>query len=215
MSPAPTPKFDKAIPMLPPKKRSGWPVTLVVVVIILAGGWWFFLQPEWQAYRALPSLDGYAASRQAVEKEISALKKIIKEYSQVTATDEQRLRLALPPDEDLPNLLAQFEGLAETTDFTLTSIGFSSLESSEPATVVEDINGLPMQTSSTPTSNVKELRVNVNIKGGDYGELKKFVAAAEQSIRLLRLMSLNFSSGASGSEGLSYTLNFLTTYMSK
>lgn len=212
MSPVQISNLNKPVAVTQHQTRSLWPMAIALVIIIIGAGWWFLIRPQWQAYKALPVVDGFEASRQAVANEISSLKVVTDDFAKLTATDRKRLELALPQGEDLPNLLAQFEGIAKATNFTVTTIGFSA-PNIENTPKILDENGVPIPVISSGPS-MKELKINVIIKGGEYKDLKAFIAAAEQSIRLLKLSSVSFAITSSNRDGVSYTLNFITSYLS-
>ena len=200
----------------PRRQRSLWPLTIVVTVAILLGGWWFLWQPPWRELRALPQVDSFAAVRQTVAAELTTLQRLTSEYSQLTATDHKRLALALPQEQDIPNLLAQFEGMAEETNFSINDISFAAIKAPTSELMAAGaVSGDMVGTTTAPVENkAQELRINVIIEGGDYADLKKFIAATEQSIRLLQLMSVNFTTKSGNRGGVVYTLNFRTVYLS-
>lgn len=217
MSPVQAPSLSRPVSAAPRSKKSLWPLTIAVSVIILLAGWWFLWLPQWRSLQALPPVDGFETTRQAVAAELASLNKFIEEYDKLTATDLKRLDLALPKGQDIPNLLAQFEGIAKATNFSISDIGFSTAKvRAEPQGLPgEEISGTgdPSLSGLVTESSAQELRVNVVIEGGEYADLKEFIASAEQSVRLLKLTSITFTTKSAGRGGVAYTLNFQTVYL--
>ncbi|MDZ4229912.1 MAG: hypothetical protein U1C53_02120 [Candidatus Veblenbacteria bacterium] len=216
MSPVRTAQLSGLSSPAPRAPRSPWPLAVTLIVVVLLLGWWFLLRPQWQTLRALPELDGFASSRAAVEAELSKLKQLTEDYTALTATDRKRLDLALPQGQDIPNLLAQLEGIAETTGFAITDLGFASgNQAGEGVPVRDEVGNItsPLSPGANVETMVQELRVNMVIEGGEYGALKEFIAAAQESIRLLNLSSVTFTTKSAGSGEVSYTLNFHTVFL--
>ena len=190
------------------RRFSLWPIASAAGVIILLLGWWFFWRPAWQELQSLPDIADYESTKQVAQQELDSLNSMNEEFAQLSATDRQRLDLALPRGQDLPNLLAQLEGIAETTNFIITDIGFSADRETKtaalPGSEVAPVAG---------ATEAKELKINLTIQGGDYAELKKFINTAEASLRLLQLTSLTFATKQASSSGNVYTLNLRTAYL--
>lgn len=189
-----------------------WGAIFVAILIIFLGGWIWWL-PQWRLIKSLQTGAEVKVDRvqqqQAVEKELRELNNLVAEYNRLAADDKIRLDLSLPRGQDIPNLLAQIEGIATRTNFIIKDISFSAVnpnERTERAAVV-DSKG----TSFTPSA--EELKINLVVEGGDYADLKKFVKLTAQSQILLKLTAITFTTKSAGSGGISYTLNFQTTYL--
>ena len=216
MSPVQAPTLMRQTVVSPRRQRSLLPLALAAAAVMLLVGWWFLWRPQWRELRALPQVDSFAAVRQTVAVELASLQRLTSEYSQLTATDHKRLALALPQGQDIPNLLAQFEGMAEETNFSINDISFAAIKAptSELMAAGAALGDMVGTTTAPVEDKAQELRINVIIEGGDYADLKKFIAATEQSIRLMQLMSVNFTTKSGNRGGVVYTLNFRTVYLS-
>jgi len=209
MPPVQSPNLNNPEAEVKKPRRSLWPVAIGVAVLILLAGWWFLWRSAWQELKALPDLSSYESTRTLAQEELSSLKKLNDDFPKLSANDRQRLDLALPHGQDLPNLLAQLEGIAEATGFIINEIGFTE-EREVPTTpvVVEATT-----TIVSPVTEAKKLTVQFSIQGGDYIDLKKFVNEVEQSLRLMQLTALSFTAQQAGSTGAVYTLSLRTVYL--
>ncbi len=208
MSPVQTPSLSRANIVAPKTRRSLWPSGIFVSVLILSLGWWFLLLPQWRTLKALPTIEGFDVTKKSVEDELVNLNALVNEYNKLVATDHTRLDLALPRGQDIPNLLAQFEGIANRTNFTISDIGFSAAKATPEEQQLAEASSQPANTSSA-----KDLKINLVIEGGDYNDLKEFISLTEDSQILLKLISLTFTTKSAGRSGISYTLNFATAYI--
>lgn len=208
MSPVQAPSLSKQNIVAPKTRRSLWPSAIFVAALILLLGWWFLLLPQWRTLKSLPTIEGFDDTKQSVEAELASLDTLVDEYNKLTATDHTRLDLALPSGQDIPNLLAQFEGIANKTNFSISDIGFSA------AKLTPEEQALAEETGQTVSqNNAQELKINLVIEGGGYNDLKEFISLTEESQILLKLTSLTFTTKSASRGGISYTLNFVTAYM--
>ncbi len=216
MSPVQTPILNTPPPEAPRRQRSWWPYTIALSIIILLAGSWFLWLPQWQEGKAVPPVIGFEDSRRAVQAELDSLKKLTTEYEKLTATDLLRLDLALPRGQDIPNLLAQLEGVAEAANFTIKEFSFSATKNSATLPIVKmDEEGNVTNRSFEVAVGPQEIKINLGIVGGDYMALKKFIATAEKSIKLLQLSSVTFNSRTTDGQksDIIYVLNFRTVYL--
>jgi hypothetical protein len=204
--------LNKPVALAPRQFRSWWPATIGLAVLIILAGWWWLWRPLWQEYKTLPQLAGFEASKQAVLKERANLKKITDEYAQLNALDRTRLALALPQGQDIPNLLAQLEALVQAGNFSIKDLSFKTDKSAETPEATADG---AVAAKAASRQGFRNLKIDLIIEGGGYEDLKKFIALTEQSLKLLRLTALNFSSKTAGKTGTIYTLSFETAYLTQ
>ncbi len=184
-------------------------------------GWFFLLRPQWQKYRSLPDPATYAAAKLSVNEQIATLSELKAEYGKLTATDFTRLDLFLPKGKDIPNLLAQLEGLAEFTGFEIESLGLADApQDAQESRVVRDSQGEVVgvnlgEQGAASGPELKELQLTLTLGPGTYEQLKKFIAATEESLRAMTLTSLTFTSKSSQqSVGFTgFNLNLKSPYL--
>jgi len=82
-------------------------------------------------------------------------------------------KVVLPSDEDIPNLIVQFEALAFEQGLVLEKIGLSEVKKEE-------------------VENFKTMSITLNLMG-TYPAFKNFIMAAEENMRLMDIDSISFS----------------------
>ncbi|MBI4457536.1 hypothetical protein HY633_01070 [Candidatus Uhrbacteria bacterium] len=165
------------------KARVGTGVKLLPAVIVLvvvgyaAAGYFLLILPRWRLIAPGGELDlqrvqelrnselGYAALVGAAVGDHKALNPELKE----------RVSAALPPEKDIPGIIASLAALAELHGMVL--VNFDA--------VVDDKTALP--------TGEKVVAVTMNLTGADYPGFKAFLADIERSLRIFDVQSLVFS----------------------
>jgi Tfp pilus assembly protein PilO len=114
---------------------------------------------------------------------------------------------AMPASEDEASLLVQLEALSSQNGLILSSVGFSSEENAVSAAG---------QTAAA-ASAAKEMKISLVLAGG-FPEFRNFLQAAEKNLRLLDLVSANFSSEQGTGEGAwrdEFNVDLKTYYLKK
>ncbi|MBU1039462.1 hypothetical protein KKC17_04555 [Patescibacteria group bacterium] len=181
----------------------------LLVFIILLAGWLVAVRPLWNSLSQIENSDKIIEAQDKIKIDITQIEKINQQYQNLNDSELQRINLVLPKGRDIPTLLAQFEGLAKQAGLVMQSIDF--IGSGDEGQVRGRVESNAGQELGLPFK-VNSLQINVTLGSGSYEQIKKFVAAAAESIRLVELTSLTFSQSSTGVQS-GYILNFKTLYL--
>lgn len=198
------PSFSKNQPAISLWIKQRRLLAFLGVVIILGGGWWLIWRPAWQATAALPSIDSFQEPAQRIENDRKILQEINSRFAAVNSDKIERLKIILPAGQDLPNLIAQLEGIAKINKFALLSVDFiTSSETSGSGA-----------SDSQADAALRLLHINLALGPGSYEQFKSFLADVENSLRLLTVTGVSFNfSGDNIQSG--YLVNLASPYLSK
>ncbi|MFA6322915.1 MAG: hypothetical protein WCX71_05635 [Candidatus Buchananbacteria bacterium] len=181
-------------------------VGLVVLIFVLA--YFIVLKPKYQAIAAnsndnITYLQSEKNKRQSY---LTQLKDISSRFHQINQEEISRLKITLPNNSDIAGLFVQFQELATQNKLALSNISFSETA--------------PAQTENSESAGtdqiltrVKKLNVSLNLVGtgqGSYGELKNFLAALENNLRLFDIQAVYFTPNSPN-----YAINLITYYLSQ
>jgi len=119
----------------------------------------------------------------------------------------EKVSYILPAEQDIPNLVVQLEALAFENGLVLESINLSSSEKTQTGRageVRESQQGATSQDYQTLTANLKLI--------GDYAGFKNFLKTVENNIRLMDIISLNFSAESGGLGLFRFDVSLKTYY---
>lgn len=132
-------------------------------------------------------------------EELLAKTKELKDGYQQVEAEANRIFLGLPEEKDVPNLLVQFESLANSNGLFLGAIKFGQLkgeEKSSPAPAsAEEFSEEESADQPAPVINQqipKESSVDLSLSGS-YSAFKKYLTDIEKNIRSMDVSSFNFS----------------------
>ena len=182
-----------------------WVLGGILFVIIITLGWFLLCQPIWQEISMQDKPLETELALNKIKTEYQKVKRLNDQYKVVNEAQAKRLQLALPQGPDLPNLMAILEGIAKDQGLTILNMNFSF---GNPTGLSEE----NVEVEKLAKIGIKTMMINVSLGPSTYGEMKKFINAAEDSIRLLNLQSLTFNVGIKGNKS-GYNLNFNTTYL--
>lgn len=167
-----------------------------IIILILVFGFMFFLNPKYNEVKVSGALNLEAKQVGLANKEVqlSELKKLAENYSQLLKSDIEKIEKILPSEEDIPGLLVQLENTAKNNIFNILSL---------------DINSIQSLSKNKQNDSIKKLAITLTIEGGGYTDLKLFLSQLESNLRLFDVEALNFTSGSN-----LYTLNISTYYSS-
>ncbi|MBI5466370.1 MAG: hypothetical protein HY974_03715 [Candidatus Kerfeldbacteria bacterium] len=185
------------------------------VVAVLVLGWLLALRPLWSDLRALPDQEVLKVATQMLETELKNLSTISQQYSELSSRDLARLDLVLPRGQDLPTLIAQFDGLAKASTLALDGLNLVGGTEVEVSRLIRNEAGEVVGVQESrggggAMEEVRDLQVNISLAGGSYQGLKQFIASSAEAVRWLNLTSLTFITGG---QETTYNLSFRTAYL--
>jgi len=170
-------------------------VIFIEVVLILFLGYFLVI------HKQLSSINEYKDLVLQKENELNQAQKykktsseFEKEYDIIqeqVGEDISKLYKILPPEKDLPNIMAQIEALVNKHGFNLGSISLSDEKNSlgdEKKTSLININ------KNVSQELIKEVNIQVFIftEEGNYGRVKELLEAFENHIRFMDIISFSF-----------------------
>ena len=160
-------------------------VLLVAALVIYST----LIRPE---YAVLQELRGVVEAKLKLLEETKNVSFGIENLKLEYKKDEkviESLSLALPEDEAVSSLLAQFNAISQGNGLAIQSVGLAYL---------------PVKSSATANSFAKgtgTLRVNVKLLG-PYASFNKFLQDLENNIRIIDVVSLKLSQEGKGTQDL-------------
>lgn len=183
----------------------------LIIALVLA---FVFIIPLWDTLGLLKTnLSNKEAELKKLETRAQKVSYLKKEYQSMEG-EVQKVFLALPREEDIPNLLIQFEALASSNGLILDSISFGQLQKKrsdfqqqqqQPTTpfndeAVSDLSTKQIQPTQTPSSSfLRNLNVGVSLSGR-YDNFKKYLDSLTNSIRSMSVQSISFNAAQSSGE---------------
>jgi len=190
-------------------QQAKW-LAVAVALVILFLGWLLLIRPLINSLADIRNPVDIEAAQQEVLSDIDSISSLKREYQQVAVGQRDRFNLAMPQGRDIPTLLAQLEGVAKQSGVLIQGIDF--IGSGDENNAVKQPAGSTAAGQLGLPFKVNTLQINVTLGTGSYQQLKSFIAAVEQSIRLIDLTSITFSRDSKGTES-GYVLNFKTLYL--
>lgn len=161
-------------------------------------------------------------------QELRGYKKVMDD---ITESQAKKLEDFLPLEKQLPELYVIMDAIAEEAGLHLDSIFISegsdtiAPEIGPPPVAIEESEDLedgaeeasgnesqiaaPKKTSEA-ASNIKNLKIGIQVSGGHYVDLKNFLRKIERSLRLLDVQSVSFSG-----EGETFAITLKAYYLKK
>lgn len=125
-------------------------------------------------------------------KEINQkLQDLIAQYNQYK-NQAGKISMALPTEEDIPNLLVTLETMAAENGLVL-----QSLDASSPALSTERMVSPRSSREgqvTPPSKPYQQLDIKMSLNGS-YGALKNWLASLEQNLRIIDVKTISFGSG--------------------
>lgn len=184
----------------------------VLALLILVLGGYFFVLPKYYQARGATSQTLTLLSAEAEKRRdyLEALKQLAVNYQKINQAEVNRLKAILPTDKDLPGLFVQLQALAEENNFLLADLNISELADRQAAGSL--LAAEPAAAKKSAGGQLKKLAINLNLvgsKSSGYPELKRFLDAVEQNLRLFDVEAVYFSP-----DSPKYSLTLFTYYFS-
>lgn len=187
---------------------------LIIIGSLLAAGLIVFLLilPAWDSLSNTRSGLSQQEDRLMEIQEVATKIKQLDEEYQGNIEDLQKLVAFLPNKEELPSLLVQLESLASANGLIMESVDFTEVSKQKATAGQSKISSESGEIASTKTKNeqlaqeevtpevvaaepYKILSVNLQLIGG-YNSFKNYLRAVEKNLRLMDVVSFNFSTQA-------------------
>jgi len=166
-------------------------VVLTLGLVIIA---WKLISPSYASNsQSLKSLENEITNAQA---KLDSLDKTRNDLSTIEST-YNIISVAIPEDNDEPNLITELEAIAVKNSLTIPSISISG-ESEETAAYEDDGLSSYNQTG-TPIS------INMSVSG-TFEQLNEFIGALEKSVKFMNITDLNFAYSEDGGLSLSISI---------
>jgi hypothetical protein len=178
-----------------PKTKSSFALLALLLVVIFAVAVYFFV---WPAYERLAESQGdLASNQQSLDAQTQALrntKKLLENYDAISAEDKKKIEGMLPGNLDEAGLFTLFETLAQKNKITVLALDISEKEAAP------ELKNL----------GIREVNIALNLASGPsatdmYGDFKRFLTDLELNLRLMDVISINYTPEASA-----YVLNIRT-----
>ena len=157
----------------------------IILIILSISIWYFYIDPT---YEDLKLLKVEQSEYQDVLDEVSQIQKtrkdLINKYNKFTREDLDRIKVLLPERANNIRLITDLDSLAAQQGISISNISISENNSSGSRGVVE---------SSDKKYNTVDLSISFK---ATYTEFRSFLNELEQSLRIIDVMELTFSSSA-------------------
>lgn len=116
------------------------------------------------------------AKRDALAKNVGELEAARVAFSKLSKEFEEKLRRALPEDDDTAGIMVTLDTLAGAAAMQLVSIDVAPRKEPVPG-----------------VGGVFPVEIGITLGGGDYSRLKAFLASVEHSLRIMDVTAIAFS----------------------
>lgn len=181
-------------------------IILAAVVAIFGLSYYFVLQPQYEEIKS-----GGQYNLETIKNDLAAknsyrqnLKTMIENYRKLNENETEKINVILPSEKDMAGLFVQFQALAQNNNLLLAGVSINQSAESKSS-----INA----TSTFSLGSIKKLNVTLNLMGtqkSDYNEIKDFLSAIENNLRIFDIDAVYFNPDSSG-----YSINLVTYYLEK
>ncbi len=175
-------------------------ITVFLVILIVFLSYYFILEPKYQqvGVGGRYNLDTLKDKLSERERYLENLKKLTANYQKISQADINNLKNILPNQKDIPGIFVQLQALAEEYNFLLSGVS---------------INEVPKEVKKGKESpeKISKLNISLNLIGsgesGNYAELKDFLSALEDNLRLFDVNAVYFTP-----DSPNYSINIFSYY---
>ncbi len=177
------------------KKKTSSSLLLLLLIAIFAALGYFLVWPEYT--RFLDIQDKLTSEKQKLAEQETIFqdtKKLLANYEDISAEDKEKINAMLPEEIDEPGLFTLFESLAQKNKIAVLSLDISEKEAA----------------ANLKNFGIMEVQIALNLTAGPasedpYGDFKKFLSDIEANLRLMDIISINYTP-----ESTTYVLNIKT-----
>lgn len=187
--------------------------TFITILLIFGsiGVGLFYLNPEWQEFKDLQNktanLNSIGLELDELIQEQDALINLI---NTISKEDLDRIGKTLPEGPHTAEFLVMLENLSIENNIVLQSINLASFVSKKVETKTAQPTPGSIVLAPKPEQLIKELPVDLVVLG-TYQSFKDFLNALERNLRIIDVLSLNFTSGGN-TDLYTFTVRLKTYY---
>ena len=160
------------------KKQTSFSLIVILIMAVFLTAGYFLIWPEYQ--KLSDDRNKLAAGKEALasqNKTLADLQKLFNNYEDISEANKEKIISMLPSEVDEPGIFALVETLAEKNKMVALAVDISEKDPSA------DLKNL----------GLKEVHLAVNLIGGEYTDLKNFLGDLEINLRLLDVISINYT----------------------
>ena len=160
-------------------------IQLIISLLVFVGLLVFLTSPTYQKLKlAQAELVRQQQELERTQNLVSVLDQLSSQFSSLSS-DLEKVELSIPKKEDTPKLLVELPTLASQNGLVVSEIGFGD------PTKREGYSSIPIRLSAK----------------GSYLNLKSFLKAVEQNLRLLDVVSIGFGEDKGGQYDFGFSIN--------
>jgi Tfp pilus assembly protein PilO len=173
----------------------------IILIAISVGAFFAFIDPEYKKVQALGNIDKEFRSKIKQGEEIREKKRVItKEYEDnVSKDDLDRLKKMLPDNMNNVELIVDIDRIAKQDKIRIGEISLlrNSDQKKEVTTAIRIVEAKNYESVNLSFSFIT-----------NYDNFKSFVDKIRKSLRLLDIVSVNFSKNQQGRDGITNSFKF-------
>lgn len=168
-------------------------LVVVIVILMLVGGYFWVIKPKYQ--QTLDSIktelklkkQSYLSKKEKMKK----VNKLASVYNDMGHQKIERINTFLPTGRDYEQLFTEMDSLVSQNGMILNmmSISAGGEKSRQDQTGQQGENSLQRDLPS----EVKTVKMNLEVTGTDYSGLKSLISSMENNLRLMDVVEVNFS----------------------
>lgn len=157
-------------------------------ILVAIGIGFFYLKP---LYKEIDSLRSQVADKREIvslkQRSIEKVKELKANYNLIEEKKKKKVFYILPTAPEIPNLLVQLEALASENGMMFEDVTFTESE------LKNTTKRRSKEKESEKKGGLKELTVDIKLNGR-YEAFRNYLKALEQNIRIIDIVSIDFSS---------------------
>lgn len=157
-------------------------------ILVAIGIGFFYLKP---CYKEIDSLRSQVANKREIvnlkQRSIEKVKEFKTNYNLIEEEKKKKVFYILPTAPEIPNLLVQLEALASENGMMFEDVTFTESE------LKNATKKGSKEKESEKKGGLKELTVDIKLSGR-YEAFRNYLKALEQNIRIIDIVSIDFSS---------------------
>ncbi|MDO8559781.1 MAG: hypothetical protein Q7S23_01950 [bacterium] len=163
---------------------------ILSVVIVLVCGYLWFIKGGWEEIRTHRRYNLLQTRTQAdyLDGHLKALHTLQERKSRFNLSQIERFKSLLPAEPDLPGLLVQVAEIARQSGLLVNGVQFTEYAASSGGA-----GEAAVPPEARPLSDLRSVRIDLSVSRGNYGRIKQLLTNLESNLRLIDVISINFT----------------------